>query len=58
MGDLNAYMEEDPVLFLESAGYANLIRELGEGGDAYSFVFDAKPGPSTLRSRARAYSRK
>ncbi len=41
LGDLNAYLEEDPVRHLESAGYENLLRRL----DApYSYVFDGQLG--------------
>jgi hypothetical protein len=43
MGDLNAYMQEDPVTALEAAGYINLIAEK-IGPDAYSFLFDGQQG--------------
>ena len=43
IGDLNAYLEEDPIRALEAAGFINLLdRELG--GTAYSFVFDGRAG--------------
>ncbi|MBZ0275711.1 MAG: ExeM/NucH family extracellular endonuclease, partial [Anaerolineae bacterium] len=38
MGDLNAYMQEDPVTTIEAAGYVNLL-ETYEGADAYSYVY-------------------
>lgn len=41
IGDLNAYMEEDPLETFTSAGYTNL---LGAQSNAYSFVFDAQAG--------------
>ena len=37
-------LEEDPVKALETAGYDNLIRSLGAGNAAYSYVFDAQVG--------------
>ena len=43
MGDLNAYMMEDPVMALEDAGYTNLLKTL-IGEDAYSFLFDGQIG--------------
>jgi len=41
IGDLNAYVEEDPLTAFASAGYTNL---LGAQTDPYSFVFDAQAG--------------
>ena len=41
IGDLNAYAQEDPITFLESAGYANVI---SNPESAYSFVFDGQYG--------------
>ena len=43
IGDLNAYAQEDPITFLESQGYTDLIEEF-VGNDAYSFVFDGQFG--------------
>ena len=43
MGDLNAYMREDPVIAIEAAGYTNLLETL-VGEDAYSFLFDGQVG--------------
>ena len=43
IGDLNAYLQEDPLRELEQAGYVNLLREFA-GSDAYSFVFDSQAG--------------
>jgi len=41
IGDLNAYMNEDPLTTLASAGFTNL---LGAQTDPHSFVFDAQSG--------------
>jgi predicted extracellular nuclease len=43
MGDLNAYMREDPVTAIEAAGYTNLL-DAFVGADAYSFLFDGQIG--------------
>ena len=43
MGDLNAYMREDPVTAIGAAGYTNLLETL-VGEDAYSFLFDGQVG--------------
>ncbi len=43
MGDLNAYMREDPIVAIENAGYANLIDSFA-GVDGYSFLFDGQIG--------------
>ncbi|MDJ0511731.1 MAG: ExeM/NucH family extracellular endonuclease [Crocosphaera sp.] len=43
VGDLNAYAQEDPITFLESEGYTDLIEQF-VGNDAYSFVFDGQFG--------------
>ena len=42
LGDLNAYAEEDPVTFLEAAGYIDLVDAFEPGGS--SFVFDGQTG--------------
>ncbi len=43
IGDLNAYLREDPIRTLETAGLVNLLdRYLGD--TAYSFVFDSRAG--------------
>ena len=41
IGDLNAYMEEDPVTYLESEGYQNLLNSID---NPYSFTFDGQAG--------------
>jgi predicted extracellular nuclease len=43
IGDMNAYLAEDPVAAMERAGYANLLAE-AFGPDAYSFVFAGQAG--------------
>jgi len=43
IGDLNAYLEEDPVRALEDAGYVNLL-ERHAGEKPYSFVFRGASG--------------
>ena len=43
LGDLNAYVAEDPVTVLKSAGFTNLI-EAGGGRNAYSYIFDGQAG--------------
>jgi predicted extracellular nuclease len=43
MGDLNAYLREDPVRALEEAGYTNLLSSV-VGPNAYSFLFDGQVG--------------
>ncbi len=43
VGDLNSYAREDPIAFLEGAGYTNLIAQFA-GPDAYSYVFDGQWG--------------
>jgi predicted extracellular nuclease len=42
MGDLNAYVAEDPLTVLKSAGFTNLVETAG--GDAYSFNFGGQAG--------------
>ncbi len=41
IGDLNAYLREDPLTALANAGMTNLLEAQS---DAYSFVFDAQAG--------------
>jgi predicted extracellular nuclease len=41
LGDLNAYLNEDPVLELENSGYVNVVRN---DPAAYSFAFDRQLG--------------
>ena len=41
LGDLNAYLNEDPILELENSGYVNLVRD---DPNAYSFIFDRQLG--------------
>ncbi|MBB96800.1 MAG: hypothetical protein CML68_19650 [Rhodobacteraceae bacterium] len=43
LGDLNAYAMEDPITYLEGAGYTDLA-ELFLGDEAYSYVFDGQVG--------------
>lgn len=43
VGDLNAYLEEDPLQTLEAAGYVNLLATL-LSHDAYSFQFRGQSG--------------
>ena len=43
VGDLNAYIAEDPLTALKNAGYVNLI-EAASGGEAYSYAFAAQFG--------------
>ncbi len=43
LGDLNAYAEEDPIIFLEGEGYTDLAHVF-VGEDAASFVFDGQIG--------------
>ncbi len=43
LGDLNAYPEEDPIIFLEGEGYVDLA-QLFVGPTAASFVFDGQIG--------------
>lgn len=43
MGDLNAYVAEDPLTVLKSAGFTNIVEAAG-GSDAYSFNFDGQAG--------------
>lgn len=43
LGDLNAYLREDPVIAIENAGYTNLL-DTFVVGDAYSFLFNGQIG--------------
>ncbi len=43
IGDLNAYLQEDPVTTLEAAGYHNLLENF-LGTDSYSFMFAGQAG--------------
>ncbi len=43
IGDFNAYLMEDPITALQSAGYMDLI-DTFVGADAYSFVFQGQSG--------------
>ncbi len=43
IGDLNAYLQEDPVTMLEAAGYDNLLENF-LGSDSYSFMFAGQAG--------------
>jgi predicted extracellular nuclease len=45
IGDLNSYAAEDPITYLESEGYTDLIQQfVGAGNVAYSYVFDGQHG--------------
>lgn len=44
IGDLNAYAKEDPIQYLVSQGYTNLIDQHVGNQSAYSFVFNAESG--------------
>lgn len=44
IGDLNAYLQEDPVQAIEAAGYDNLLEQFVGAEDAFSFVFDGQRG--------------
>ena len=43
LGDMNAYLAEDPVIAFENAGYTNLLDSM-IGPGAYSFVFSGQAG--------------
>lgn len=43
IGDMNAYLQEDPVVALENAGFVDMLKET-VGVYAYSFVFDGQAG--------------
>jgi predicted extracellular nuclease len=43
IGDLNANLQEDPIVELENAGYVNLLETL-LGPKTYSFAFDGQAG--------------
>ena len=43
IGDMNAYLQEDPIVALREAGFVNLL-ENAIGTDAYSFVYDGQAG--------------
>jgi predicted extracellular nuclease len=43
IGDLNAYLFEDPLTALKAAGYLSLLEDR-IGAEAYSFVFDGQRG--------------
>jgi len=44
IGDLNAYLEEDPIRFLEDRGMVNLATRLRSNPRPYSYVYDGKAG--------------
>ena len=43
IGDLNSYMNEDPIQAIEAAGYANIVKDM-IGDDAFSYIFDGQWG--------------
>ncbi|MEL6469495.1 MAG: ExeM/NucH family extracellular endonuclease [Cyanobacteria bacterium J06623_4] len=44
LGDFNAYANEDPITFLEDAGYTDLAEFFSDGSTPYSFLFDGQLG--------------
>lgn len=44
IGDLNAYLQEDPVQAIEAAGYDNLLEDFVGADDAFSFIFGGQQG--------------
>jgi predicted extracellular nuclease len=45
LGDMNAYTREDPITYLESNGYADVLRQpTFDGPGAYDFVFEGESG--------------
>ncbi|NEQ50285.1 MAG: ExeM/NucH family extracellular endonuclease [Leptolyngbya sp. SIO3F4] len=44
LGDLNAYANEDPITYLEGAGYTDLAEAFSSGSTPYSFLFDGQLG--------------
>ena len=56
LGDLNAYLREDPIRQLEAAGFENLVATRGRG-PLYSFVFDAQAGVLDYAFASRTLSR-
>ncbi len=44
IGDLNAYLQEDPVQAIEAAGYDNLLEMFVGAEDAFSFIFNGQQG--------------
>jgi len=55
IGDLNAYLREDPIVALENAGFVNLL-ETADGSEAYSYVFAAQAGALDHALASRALS--
>jgi predicted extracellular nuclease len=43
IGDLNAHLQEDPLVVFGDAGFVNLIDQKSSG-DAYSFIFEGQSG--------------
>jgi predicted extracellular nuclease len=44
IGDLNAYVMEDPVTAIKNAGYTSLVSQFSSAGEAYSYVFEGQSG--------------
>jgi uncharacterized protein len=45
LGDMNAYTRENPITYLESNGYLDIMRQPQfEGATAYDYVFEGKSG--------------
>lgn len=55
VGDLNAYLFEDPIVALENAGFVNLLAS-DDGQQAYSFVFAGQAGALDHALASRALS--
>jgi len=55
IGDLNAYLREDPLVALENAGFVNLLESL-VGSNAYSFVFAGQAGALDHALASAAFS--
>jgi predicted extracellular nuclease len=55
IGDMNAYLREDPIVALKNAGFVNLL-ESAVGPNAYSFVFAGQAGALDHAFASRALS--
>lgn len=57
IGDMNAYLYEEPLDALAGTGYVNLLKSAA-GSDAYSFVFDGQAGALDHAFASRALAAK
>jgi predicted extracellular nuclease len=57
IGDLNAYLQEDPLAALEDTGFVNLVKS-ADGSYAYSYQFDGRAGAMDHAFASRALSSK